>query len=650
MIINKPLRAINILVMLAALSACGDNSPSVEEPAPVDFDIEMSNFAMDFDTTKTFALNHRIPVSFTIRNTSKDITDNTNVPVSFSFVEKNPVDPATPIICSSNAIDVEVLGNGEPTVVDNVFIWPISECQTLAAEGKEVELQIGFYRDGEEINGNVDADMPVITLREAGVDVEYELTTESSVGLLAITHEGESATPVLSVQSGFIFNGADPYFSKINDDEIPQDLEVVDPSSGLTIKQELTYGMSEEQLKQLNQLPSSATLTYKLIPQNNQGVVLDLMIGQENGSTVDSYQFSEIQPGIADQVNHDLYLKQTDFDTLFAGTLANETFFILRGCIETSFAQDGNEDDLTNDCKDVDINLERESNNISAASQVAFKKNQKRRPGSSRISIESEMDIDNTLKRNGILSRATGEIVLKGNIGRSFNIKIAEALAEAIVTKDQSSYFHQIKAFNKVVAGHSDNSEQGKKHLKIKNEFKQDKSQEVASLGFGFGPVRLGFKISAGGRIGLDVDDDMDFLSDVVECQTLLVSEEQLTTCGYIRRTVAPNFSFTGLVFGGLNLRIVKAGVNAQLRFLEHRFPLTGTLGFGLTNDERVLVRGNVELDHTLQTISGKIKLVGSIKVFRFRRSKSVTLASFSSRPVTQQLLRRSTSGTLELL
>ncbi|MFK3873169.1 hypothetical protein [Pseudoalteromonas rhizosphaerae] len=650
MIINKPLRAINILVILAALSACGDNSPSVEEPAPVDFDVEMSNFTMDFDTSKTFALNHRIPVSFTIRNTSKDATEETQVPVTFSFVEKNPIDPSSPIVCNSNAINVQLLANGEPTVVENEFIWPISECQNLAEQGKQVELKVGFYRDGEEINGYVNTKLPVLSLREAGVDVEYQLKTESSIGLLALPHEDESPTPVLSVQSGFVFNGADPYYSKINDDEIPEDLDVVDPSSGLTIKQELTFGMSEEQLKELNQLPSSANLTYKLIAQNNPGIQLDLMIGQENGQVNNSYEFSEIQPGIADQVSHDLYLKQTDLDTLLEGDLANEAFFTLRGCIETSFAQDGNENDLTNDCKDVDINLERESNNISAANQVAFKKNQKRRPGSSRISVESEMDIDNTLQRNGILSRATGEIVLKGNIGRRFDVKIAEALAEAIVTKKESSYFHQIKVFNKVVAGKNENSKEGKKHLEIKNKFEQDKSQQVASLGYGFGPVRLGFKISAGGRIGLDVDDDMDLLDDLSMCQTKLVSQEHINTCGFISRTVTPNFSFTGRVFGGLNLSIVKAGVNANLRFLEHKFPLTGTLVFGLTDNERVLVRGNVDLDHSINTISGKIKLVGSIKIFRFRRSKSVTLASFSSRPVTQQLLRRSTSGTLELL
>ncbi|MCL1091094.1 hypothetical protein L2744_16090 [Shewanella profunda] len=640
----QPLLAV---MLLATLTACGDNTSAVEEPTAVDFDIEMSNFSMDFDTTQAFALNHRIPVSFTIRNTDSNITEVTNIPVSFSFVEKKPTDPAAPIVCSSSAIDVELPGNGEPAVVENAFIWPISECQTLAATGREVELQVQFYRDEKQLAGNVTTNLPTLTLREAGVDIEYELASESSVGLIALTEEGESPTPILSVQSGFVFNGADPYYSKVTADEIPEDLTVVDPDSGLSIQQELTFGMTEEQLNQLSKLPSVATLTYELIPENSPGTILPLMIGQEDGTTVASYSFDEIQPGIADQVNHDLYLEGTVLAVVKNGSLANETHFILRGCVVTSFSQDGNDGDQTNDCKEVDINLERESVNATAASDVSFKKNQKRNPGNSRIAIESEMDIDNTLNRNGILSRATGEVALRGNIGKSFDLKIAEAVAEAVVTKNQSSYFHQIKAFNKVVAG---DAKESKEHLKLKNEFKQDKSQDVAGLGFGFGPVRLGFKISAGGRVGIDVDDDMDLLTDALECQTLLVSEEFINTCGYLTRTVAPNFSFTGRIFGGLDAGIVKAGVDANLRFLENKFPLTGVLSFGLTDDQRILVRGDVTLDHTLQTISGKVKLVGTIKVFRFRRSKSVTLVSFSSQPVTQNLLKRGTEGTLELL
>ena len=651
--IKKLRRPLWVVVLLATLNACGDSNYSSDSsysgnaPLPVEFDIEMSDFSMEFDTTQTFALNHRIPVSFTIRNTDSNITDVTNIPVSFSFVEKNPVEPAAPIVCSSSAIDVELPGNGEPAVVENAFIWPISECQTLAATGREVELQVQFYRDEKELLGNVTTNLPTLTLREAGVDVEYELSTESSVGLLAITKEGESPTPVLSVQSGFVFNGADPYFSKVNAADIPDDLDVVDADTGQSIQQELRFGMSEAQLNQLGKLPSLATLTYFLIPENAPGTILPLMIGQEDGTTQPSYSFDEIQPGIADEITHDLYLEGVALASVENGILANETHFVLRGCVATSFSQDGNDDYQSNDCKNVDINLERESISATAASDVAFKKNQKRKPGNSLIAIESEMDIDNTLNRNGILSRATGEITLTGNIGKRFNLKIAETVAEALVTKNESSYFHQIKAFNKVVAG---DTKESKKQLKLKNEFKQDKSQELGGLGFGFGPVRLGFKISAGGRVGIDVDDDMDLLDDELECQILLVSEEPITTCGFLTRTVTPNFSFTGRVFGGLDARIVKAGVNANLRFLEHKFPLTGVLSVGFTDAEQILVRGDVTLDHTLQTISGNVKLVGTIKVLGFRRSKSVTLVSFSSNPVTQNLLRRGTEGTVVLL
>ena len=645
--LNTPLRSIVALMLLATLTACGGSDAPNELPVASDFDIELSNFSMDFDTTQAFALNHRIPVSFSIRSVNSSTTEVSNIPVSFSFVEKNPADPAAPIVCSSNALDIELSGNGETVVVEYAYIWPVSECQKLAETGREVELQVAFYKDEEELKGNVLSSLPTLRLREAGVDIEYELATESSVALLAITEEGESPTPVLSVQSGIVLNGADPYFSKVEADEIPADLQVVDPTTGLSIQQELRFGMTDEQLDRLGDLPSVATLTYALIPESAPGVILPLMIGQADGSTLASYSFTKVQPGVADEVNHDLYLEGDYLAAVQEGTFANETHFVLRGCVTTSFTQDGNEEEQTNDCKDLDINLERENSIATAASDVSFKKNQKRNPGNSLIGIESEMDINNTLNRTGILSRATGEVALKGNIGIKFDLKIAEALAEAIVTKDQSSYFHQIKAFDKVVAG---DSKAGTEHLKLKNEFKQDKAQDLGGLGFGFGPVRLGFKISAGGRVGIDVDDDMNLFTDVIECQTLLVSEENVITCGYLSRTVAPNFSFTGRIFGGLDVNIVKVGVDAKLRFLENKFPLTGLLSFGLTNDDRILVRGDVTLDHTLQTISGTVKLVGTIKVFRFRRSKSVTLVSFSSTPVTQNLLKRSTEGTLELL
>ena len=293
--IKTPLLA---LVVLATLTACGGSDSAVEEPVVVDFDIEMSDFSMDFDTSQAFALNHRIPVSFTIRGTDTSITEVTNIPVSFSFVEKNPANPAAPIVCSSNAIDVELPANGAPVVVENEFIWPVSECQILAEAGREVELQVGFFRDETELKGNVTATLPTLTLREGGTDVEYELTTESSVALLAITEAEESPTPVLSVKSGFVFNGADPYFSKIDASEIPADLQVVDAETGLSIQQELTYGMTEAQLNQLGKLPASVTLTYVLIPESAPGIILPLMIGQQDGSTVTSFSFSEIQPGI----------------------------------------------------------------------------------------------------------------------------------------------------------------------------------------------------------------------------------------------------------------------------------------------------------------------------------------------------------------
>ena len=119
--------------------------------------------------------------------------------------------------------------------------------------------------------------------------------------------------------------------------------------------------------------------------------------------------------------------------------------------------------------------------------------------------------------------------------------------------------------------------------------------------------------------------------------------------CGRVARTVTPNFALTARIFGGLNLRVVKAGIQANLRLVETRFPLTAELGFALTDDVGFLVRGGVNWDMTLQLINGRVQIVGSIGFRRFRRSRRVNLFSFGSRLSTFNLLNRSMVEPLEL-
>lgn len=619
------------------------------------FDIELSDLEMDLDTGEALAVNHAIPISFTITGLSNDSSTVENIPVNFSFVEQDPENPDEPRVCSSNAINVEVTGNGEPQRVEDFVIWPVTECLILAEEGKNVLLEVEFYRGEEVIDGLVSATMPELELRTAGVDIDYKLDTESSVALLSLPDESITGLPILSVNSSFLYNGADPYYSDVTSEEIPEDLIINEPN----IEEELTFGFDETTIEELGLLPGDATLSYSIIPASSPSESFPLLIGEEDDSTSESFTFSRIEPGVSDSVAHDLYLDESGLSALASGgEFADESDFTIRGCVTTTFSQDGNGDTQSNDCQDVEIVMEREvaeevlvsvANFDSAKAtrdEITFNKEFRRSAGSSRIGISSVMRTENSLSRSGAFSLSEGNVTLRGKLGRSFSLVLSEALVEAELSPERAFYDVQLRAFNEVVFSASDEEES---NLLAEEDFSIEKSRTLGNLGFGFGPVRLGFTVSAGGRVALTVDDELALLIGEAQCQDVLGVDDVIPTCAQMTRAVTPTFSMTGKVFGGLNLFIVKAGVNANLRFVNTSFPLVNTLGFGLTDDARFLVRGDVNWDSNLQLISGKIKLVGTIKIFRFRRSKSVTVFSFSSKTKTFNLLNKSIS-TEELL
>ena len=628
-----------------------DGTTGGSEPT---FDIELSDLEMDVDINEALAVNHAIPISFTITGLSNDSSTVENIPVSFSFLEQDPENPDEPRVCSSNAIDIEVTGNGEPQRVEDFVIWPVSECQILAEEGKNILLQVEFYRGEEVIDGVVSATMPELELRTAGVDIDYTLDAESSVAVLSRSDESITGLPILSVNSSFLYNGADPYYSDVISEEIPEDLIINEPN----IEEELTFGFDETTIEELGLLPGDATLTYTLIPASSPSESFPLLIGEEDNSTSDSFVFDRIEPGVSDSVAHDLFLDENGVAALTDGIFADENNFTIRGCVTTTFSQDGNGDTQSNDCQDVEIVMEREANEetlISAASivsekatrdEITFNKEFRRSAGSSRIGISSVMRTENSLSRDGAFSLSEGNVTLRGKLGKSFSLVLSEALVEAELSPERAFYDVQLRAFNEVLLSVSEEEES---NLLAEEDFSIEKSRTLGGLGFGFGPIRLGFTVSAGGRVALTVEDELALLVNESECQDLLGIEDAISACARMTRAVTPTFSMTGRVFGGINLRIVKAGVSANLRFVNTSFPLVNTLGFGLTDDARFLVRGNVNWDSNLQLISGKIKLVGTIKIFRFRRSKSVTVFSFSSKTHTFNLLNKSVS-TEELL
>lgn len=651
---------------LCFLTACGGSSGgnstdrgntdggTIDIPEPT-FDIELSELELDIDINEALAVNHSIPISFTITGISSDSSTIENIPVNFSFVEQDPVNPDEPRVCSSNAIDVEVTGDGEPQRVEDFVIWPISECIILAEEGKNVLLEVEFYRGEDVIDGLVSSTLPELELRTAGVDIDYELDTESSVALLSLPDESVTGLPILSVNSSFIYNGADPYYSDVTSEEIPEDLIINEPN----IEEELTFGFDEATIEAFSLLPGDATLSYTIIPASSPSESFPLLIGEEDNSTSESFTFNRIEPGVSDYVSHDLYLDENGLAALAAGgEFADESDFTIRGCVTTTFTQDGNGDTQSNDCQDVEVVMEREvaeavsesALNFEIANatrdEITFDKEFRRSAGGSRISISSVMRTENNLSRNGAFSLSEGNVTLKGKLGRSFSLVLSEAVVEAELSPERAFYDAQLRAFNEVVFSLTDEKET---NLLANANFSIEKSRTLGNLGFGFGPVRLGFTVSAGGQVGLTLDDELTLLIDESECQDVLGIEDPISACAQMTRAVTPSFSMTGKVSGGINLFIVKAGVNADLRFVDTSFPLVNTLGFGLTDDARFLVRGDVNWDSNLQLISGKIKLVGTIKIFRFRRSKSVTVFSFSSKTQTLNLLDKSIS-TEELL
>lgn len=626
------------LLPMFGLGCASDETPET----PALSEVQLTQLSLGHDLSQPALLNHRIPVSFQLvgESAKADLVATENVAVTFSFVEKG-VDANEARGCSSNAIDVELVANGEAQTVD-AFIWPTTDCAELVGSGKELTLTVDVYRDGEPQSTVVAVDMPNITLQPGGVDVGYDLTTDSSVALLPFVNEGESPAPSLAVESSLVYNGRDPYVSNVDPENIPDELKQNAPG----IEGELTFGLSAEERAELDALPGTATIRYTLSPASTPAQRLPLTIGQEDGSTADAVVIERIDPGIANNHAHDLYIEGATRDAVSAGgAFANETAFVVRGCLETDFTQEGNADD--DDCREIPVELVRESAESSAASDITFNKKFERKRGNKRIRIESLMETNNSLSRAGAFSHSEGKIELKGKLGKSFNITIARAFADAELTPTKAFYDAGVIAFNKTIFSASDEADTV---LTKEEEFSASKSFRVGSLGFGFGPARIGFTIDVGGRVGLDMADELAFISDEAECQGLLATESGMPGCGRVTRVVTPNFAMTGKIFGGLNLRIVKAGVKADLRFIDTRFPLDATLGFGLTDDQKFLVRGGVDWDMTLRLISGKVYIVGSVGFRRWRKRISVHLFSFRSRKRTFDLFDRSMAEPLELL
>lgn len=619
--------------------ACDSNDASDSPPAGT-AEIRLTSLQLGHDPGRPAYLNHRIPISFELAGTGITASEDepAQVAVTFSFIEPGG-DPIEADGCSSNAIVVPLTGNGAPEAID-AFIWPTTDCAELVGEGRELALEVEFFMD-DVVAGVIEVDLPTLDIAPGQIDIDYGLSADSSVALLPFIEEGESRTPSLVVQSSFVYNGRDPYMAKVAAGEIPEDLRALVPD----IEEQLKFGLDDAALDMIDALPSPATIRYTLAPQSDPSDRLALTVGEDGGGTADTATVDRVDPGIAMQLAHDLYIEGDTLDAVSAGgAWADETAFVVRGCMQADFEQAFGD---AEDCKEVEVELVRETAESSGASELTFNRRLQRSVGNSRIRVTALMETTNRLSRSGAFSRSEGRVDLNGRLGRSFRVTMVGAHAEAELSAERAAYDAAVVAFNQTIFSASDEVDGS---LTNEQEFSAAKSFRIGSLGFGFGPATIGFTIDAGGRVGIDVEDELSAITDADECGELLATDASMPGCGRVARTVTPNFALTARVFGGLNLRVVRAGIEANLRLVETRFPLTAELGFALTDDLGFLVRGGVNWDMTLQLINGRVQIVGSIGFRRFRRSRRVNLFSFGSRVSTFNLLNRSMIEPLELL
>jgi hypothetical protein len=348
-------------------------------------------------------------------------------------------------------------------------------------------------------------------------------------------------------------------------------------------------------------------------------------------------------PGTANVLTHELFAEGETLAALSEGGAWSAIGELdVRACFEAEFAQAGNEGegDL-GDCRTVMVMLVREAPLASAATERTFDAELSRQVGSpGRIALGAELTTRNRLDASGVSSRVEGVVNIEGRLGRSFEITVARAMARATLGVDpaDTGYEVSVDVFGQRVLSRL----LTEASITNEDDFTVARSFSFPGLGFGFGPVRVGFRFGLGGEVGLATNDALSATTDAAACAELLGTADAMSVCGSMTRSVAPHFAFTASVEGGIDLRIVRASVVANLRIVNTDFPLDASLAWGVRDDGRVLVRGDARWGMGLRLIEGDVAIVGRVGVRRFSRTLRVNLFSFSSPRFTRTLLDRS--------
>ena len=664
----------------AALPTDGQTGqpPTTGEPDAELKDIRVTFLSLNYDVTKPVFVNNSIPVEFGLTANSRDRERpaTRDIALYFSLVSPHLEGPENG--CSSSSINVEVVGDG----VEQRFvarIWPTDVCRQFVGDGVVVNVQVSFdpqlVADGidapevffseanrnEPINQACTADESIrnergcvypIALLPPPIDADGsdlidvrvgEVKADSSVAVLpAPSNRGR---PALSVSTNLLVNGRDPYTSVASSDQIPEALRHAVP----TIDEDLKFGLTQAQLAALETLPGQSRLRFDISATVDQQEFLPLAVLTEDGLEP-SIVVQALLPGVDNVYVQELIIDENARTALEpGGQWADESRFVVRVCFAADFVQAGNEgEDDVSDCKLINVFLVRENASPESGPERSFNNDFDRGVGNpNRIALGATVEVKNLINRVGIKSTIEGKVEIKGKFGRRFSLTLARAFAEAAVLldDDKTTYDSGVFIFERNVRSFF----REQPDVEDKDPFSIARKHDFPNLGFGFGPVRVGFRITVGGEVGLSPDLEMTASTSPTECATILGTTESLTRCGRIDRVTGPQFSLLAEIEGGIDIVIASAGVQASLNLVNTSFPLTAQLGFGLTDDARLLVAGGARLDLELQLIRGEVAIVGRVGFRRFGVHLKVNLFSFESRKLTTNLFDLSLPSIEEL-
>ncbi len=670
------LRSLHPLASALLLCACATDGPAAcegEDCLPSFASIRLTYLDVQYDLTQPVFINNRVPVEYGLTATSPGETITSQTAVTFSFVEASPSDPAAPIECSSSAAVVELPGDGEEHRFRG-FIWPTTACEELL--GHEVVLRVEFD-GGEELETEVDA--PSVTLSDANrgdavnqlchtaagepgcvyaidiqptpsdasgdlIDVRHaSMQTPSSVAVLPL----EEGLPSLAIESALVVDGRDPYIAPVDPEDVPADLVELEPG----IVEDLQFGGGQEIIA----MPGPASLRYELRPVGSSEDYLPLRVSlPESRERADRMPIEQLLPGGANQLAFELYAEGGTFAALReGGAWGDVSDFEVRGCFDAEFTQAGNEGAPADpsDCRSVEVVLVRVTESTAAATAHQLSANIARGVGNSRIRIDTGLETENRMDASGASSRIEGNVTIAGNIGRSFSLDIVRARAQAVAGLDAAAngYEVEVTAFNQTVYSVSESEDE----VSRDEDFSVARSHELPTLGYGFGPVRIGITLSLGGEVGLRIADSLFATDDATRCAGALGDSVAFAGCAAISRTTTPFFAFTARIHGGVHIGPVSGGVEADFRLIDTEFPLVTSLGVGVDDAGAVSVLGNANWALQLRLITGQVAIVGRVHfrgrfLRRFNRTLRVPLFSFSSPLIEQTLLDRTVA--LEVL